>query len=49
MFCQTIANRLLAFLEQSGRPGVRHVGQNLDPAIAGRRDASDRLFDEKLM
>ena len=38
MLRQAIADRILALRQQAGGPGVGHVGQNLDAAIAETGD-----------
>ena len=39
------ANRIFSLLQQARGPGMRHVGQNLDARVTGRRNAGDRIFD----
>ena len=45
---EVFANGLFSFVEQAGRPGVRHVGQDLNTAIAEAGDLCDRILDREM-
>ena len=43
-----LAHCLLVFLEQIGRPGVRHIGHDLDALVTDPGNACDRLGKRKM-
>ena len=45
MFHEAPADHLLLHGQQTGRPGVRHVGEQLDAGVAEAGNAGDRLLD----
>ena len=45
---ERLANRLLPLRQQPRRPGMRHVGQQLDARVPRRRHAGNRLLDRKV-
>ena len=49
VFFQAFADRPLSSLQQSRRPGMRHVGQQFHARIAQRGDTSDGLFDREVL
>jgi len=48
MLVQLAANRFTTFWQQPGRPGVWHIGQQLDARIANRRNPANGLLDRVL-